>query len=73
VITNVDRCFPLSTNLALSRGDDNLYYVNASYILLKYEQELSNCLALVKTTWEQILESIGASYFRLDANIVHII
>jgi len=41
--------------------------------LLKYEQELSNCLALVKTTWEQILEPTGASYFYLDANTVHII
>jgi len=73
VIISVDRCFSSSANLALSRGDDSSYHVNASYILLKYEQKLSNCLALVKTTWEQILELTDASYFYLDVNIVHII
>jgi len=73
VIISVDRCFSSSANLALSRGDNSSYHANASYILLKYEQELSNCLALVKTTWEQILEPTDASYFYLDANIVHII
>ncbi len=73
VIISVDRCFSSSANLALFRDDNSSYHVNASYILLKYEQKLSNCLALVKTTWKQILELTDASYFYLDVNIVHII
>lgn len=52
VIINVDQCFSSSANLALFRDDNSSYHVNASYILLKYEQKLSNCLASVKTTWE---------------------
>lgn len=74
VIISVDRCFSSSANLALFRDDDSSYYVNASYkFLLKYEQKLSNCLAVVKTTWEQILKLTDTSYFHLDVNIVHII
>ena len=73
VVTSADRYFPSSANLALSRGDDNSYDADASYILLKYEQELYNCLGLVKTTWEQILDPTGASHLHLDANTVHTI
>lgn len=74
VIINVDWCFSSSANLTLFRDDDSSYHVNASYkFLLKYEQKLSNCLAVVKTMWKQILKLIDTSYFHLDVNIMHII
>ncbi len=73
VIISVDWCFSSSAYLVLFRDDDSSHHVNASYILLKYEQKLSNCLALVKIMWEQILEFINTSYFYLDVNIMHII